>query len=503
LTHVCFAAQIARPLLESLESNVPLVLGAILALVLVGARATSRDATFRADLRGAVFFLFAFLGLRTLWWVGKDHLPAGTGRMLLVAWMLCFAFGCIRAGVSFALRLLRFSTRSTPKILRDVIDFTLYAFAAVPILKSQLDIDVTGLLATSAIVSVVIGLALQDTLGNLFAGLSIQLERPFQVGDYVTIKEHTGRIVQIAWRATRLETFRRELVTLPNNTLSKEAIRNYSRGGEPLAIDIDIIAGFNAPPNRVKAALLETLHDLPFVLRAPAAACRAMQFDATGIRYRVRCFIPDFVHADAVIDEFHTRAWYCFRREGIEIPVPPLDASTRTARPRSRTDADVAALLAAVDLFALLSSEELASLAAELVPRPYGKGERVIEQGREGHAFYLVASGEVSVQAGAPPAEVARLKRGEYFGEMSLLTGEPRSATVVVTEDAMLLEIDRDTFARLFEMHPGLAKQLSSLLARRRSELRALAEANAVTDSAPDAGRIFSRLRQIFGLIDD
>jgi small-conductance mechanosensitive channel len=280
-------------LLQFLESNVPLVFGAVLVIALVGVRAASRDATFRTDLRGAVVFLFAFLVLRTSWWLFRDFLPPTAVRALLVAWMLCFAFGCIRVAVSVALRLLRFGARATPKILRDVIDFTLYAFAAVPILKSQLDIDVTGLLATSAIVSVVIGLALQDTLGNLFSGLSIQLERPFQVGDYVTIKEHTGRVVQIAWRATRLETFRRELVTLPNNTLSKEAIRNYSRGGsDPLAIDAYVTAAYDVPPNRVKDAVFAALREVPLVLQEPAPICRAMQYADSGVKYLIRCFIP-------------------------------------------------------------------------------------------------------------------------------------------------------------------------------------------------------------------
>jgi small-conductance mechanosensitive channel/CRP-like cAMP-binding protein len=495
-------SQIAGPLLQFLESNVPLVFGAVLVIALVGVRAASRDVTFRTDLRGAVVFLFAFLVLRSSWWLLRDHLPQSADRALLVAWMLCFAFGGIRVVVSVALRLLRFGAGATPKILRDVIDFALYAFAAIPILKSQLDIDVTGLLATSAIVSVVIGLALQDTLGNLFSGLSIQLERPFAVGDYVTIKEHTGRVVQIAWRATRLETFRRELVTLPNNTLSKEAIRNYSRGTEPLAIDAYVTAALDAPPNRVKDAVFAALREVPLVLRQPPPICRATQYGDSGVKYLVRCFIPDFEHADVVIDEIYTRLWYRFRREGIDIAVPRIDSQPRApalAAPKN----SLADVLAEVDLFTTLPPEALRALADATSPRPYGRGERIIDEGSDGQTFYVVASGEVSVRAASPSVEIARLRRGQYFGEMSLLTGEPRSASVVATEDCTLLEIDRATFARIFQMLPGLARQLSAQLAHRRSQLRAATEVNAAPDAAPEEGRIFSRLRQIFRLSQD
>jgi CRP-like cAMP-binding protein len=160
-------------------------------------------------------------------------------------------------------------------------------------------------------------------------------------------------------------------------------------------------------------------------------------------------------------------------------------------------------VLSQVDLFAALPPEALRALAEATASRPYGRGERVIAEGSDGHTFYVVAGGEVSVRTGAPAVEIARLRRGQYFGEMSLLTGEPRSATVVATEDSVLLEIDRATFARIFQMLPGLARQLSAQLAHRRSQLRAVAEVSAAPDTAPEEGRIFTRLRQIFRLSQD
>jgi small-conductance mechanosensitive channel/CRP-like cAMP-binding protein len=489
-------------LLQLLQSNLTLAIGAVLVIVLLALRALSTDRAFREDLRGALVLFIASFALRFADLGLEPRLSPTTDRLLDVAWMLAFAFGVIRSGVSVVMWIIRLRARATPKILRDVLDFSLYAFTAVSILKAELDIDLTGLVATSAILSVVIGLALQDTLGNLFAGLSIQLERPFQVGDTVSIDGHTGQVVQVAWRSTRLETSRRELITLPNSILSRQPVKTLSRGVQPVGVDLLVTASYDVPPNRVKELTVELMREVPFVLPEPAPSCRTLAYEDSAIRYRVRAFVTAHPHASAVRDEFYSRLWYRFRREGIEIPFPQrtLRVDTRERRPELAADS-LSELLATVDLFSLLGEEDRSGLGLEMVPRRFGRGERIIEQGAPGHTFYLVAEGEVTVRAGKPEVEVTRLRRGQYFGEMSLLTGEARAATVLAATDALLLELDRPSFARLFSQHPGLARQLSALLAQRRSQLRAVAEASGGTvDAVPEAGRIFERLRQIFGL---
>jgi small-conductance mechanosensitive channel/CRP-like cAMP-binding protein len=498
-------SQSFHALLPFLSSNLSLVVGAVLLVLLFGIRSASGDKDFRRDLRGALRFLSAFLILRLAEWALPHEAPPLAAKLVRVGWMLTFAFGVIRAAVSLALKAVRLrSPAATPKILRDVIDFVLYGLAALPILQSELELNLGGLLATSAVLSVVIGLALQETLGNLFAGLSLQLERPYQVGDFIRIGEHTGRVMQIGWRATRILTFRRESITLPNSKVAKEVVQNFSFGYEPVAIDIYIELSYDTPPNQVKAAVLDVMKEIATILQDPAPQCRTWAFEQNAIRYQMRYWVADFAHADNTMEELYTRLWYRLRREGIEVPYPQRVVHMRNeaeARPEFSSES-VKDLLRAVDLFSLLSPAELEQLRMELVPRRFGKSERVIEEGEEGHTFYLVVSGEVSVRTGKGQ-EVTRLKRGSYFGEMSLLTGEPRSATVVAVQDAVLLELDRPAFARLFVSHPGLARQLSALLAQRRTQLRAVAEAgagNAASDPVPEESRILSRLRQIFSL---
>jgi small-conductance mechanosensitive channel/CRP-like cAMP-binding protein len=493
-------------LLPFLQSNVSLVIGAVLLVVLFALRSLSGDKDFRRDLRGAFRFLSAFLIFRVGAWALPESAPPSLNKLVQVAWMLTFAFGVIRAVVALGLKVVRMRSQvPVPKILRDVIDFVLYGLASLPILQSQLSLDLGGLLATSAVLSVVIGLALQDTLGNLFAGLSLQLERPYQVGDFIRIGDNTGRVVQIGWRATRIVTFRRESVTLPNSMVAKEVVRNFSYGYEPVAIDININLAFSTPPNQVKMAVLDVLREVPTVLQDPLPMCRTWAFDESAIRYQIRYWVADFGQADNTMEEIYTRLWYRLRREGIEMALPRRVVHMRdeaATRPEFSSDT-VIELLRAVDLFTFLSEEEREQLRAKLVARRFGKNERIIQEGEQGHTFYLVVSGEVSVRTGKGQ-EVTRLKRGNYFGEMSLLTGEPRAATVVALEDSVLLELDRPAFANMFVSNPGLARQLSALLAQRRTQLRAVAEAGGGGgDAAPEEGRILGRLRQIFGLKAD
>lgn len=497
-------------MLPFLQSNVSLVVGALLVVLLAGTRALTSDKDLRRDLRGALALLVAFVGFRSLAWLLPEATPAALARAVQVAWMLTFAFGCIRVVVALGLRAVRLrSATATPKILRDVIDFTLYALAALPILKSELKLDLTGLVATSAVLSVVIGLALQETLHNLFAGLSLQIERPFQVGDFVKIGEFRGVVAQIGWRATRIETFRNESITLPNAMVGKEAVVNFTRGVGSVGVDHTLTLSYEAAPNRVKALILETLRELPLVLEAPAPSVRTQAFDASGVRYMMRFFVADYLTSDGVIEELNSRLWYRLRRERIEIPYPTtVFISRRDETHAAVLPAEVEEVLEAVDLFQSLDAGQLEQLQRDAAVREFGRGEPVITEGGAGQTFYVVARGEVSVRAGGPHAqEVARLRRGQYFGEMSLLTGEKRSATVVAATDAVLLELDRPTFSRLFEEHPGLARRLSALLAQRRQQLRAVSDVGGGVHPAhehtPEASRILTRLKSIFGLSQD
>jgi len=487
--------------LQALQSNWLLVGCAALFLLLGLLHTLVADPLFRRDARGGIRLLLVGAALRALHQLSADRLPPGVARALEVAWMIILSFGVIRSLVSLSLLVVRSRERPAPKILRDVLDATLYVITALVIVKEEFNLNLfSSLLAGSAIASVVLGLALQDTLGNLFAGLSLQLERPFEVGDLVSVGQETGRVLQIGWRATRLETKRREIITLPNNQLAKQTVKNFSRGNEPVGVDLYIKVSYEAPPNQVKRVVAETLAEVPLILASPPARARTWAFEEMSIEYRIRFFVADHARANRVRDEVLTRIWYRLRRAGLEIPAAPR--TMRVTAPEHRDEFPLEsrlAILEAVDLFNVLRPPEKEHLAKVMVPRSFGAGERIIEEGAPGQTFYLVADGTVAVTT-RRGVEVTRLSRGQYFGEMSLLTGEPRSATVVAVEDAVLFELDRPGFKQLFAGHPELAAQFSTILAERRLQLQALADATLPPSDHPEANRILARLRQIFGL---
>lgn len=481
-------------MLSFLLGNWALFLGGSAFVVTLALWRFAKDPDFRRDVGGAVVYFGVYVVLRLSGDGLDDVIPKEWHVYVRVTWLLAFAYGVSRLVVASALLVRRIFTQSpTPKIHRDVADFVLYFVTTIPILKTQLKLDVSTLLGTSAVLSLVLGFALQDTLSNLFSGISLQLEPPFQVGDFIKVGQHEGRVVHIAWRSCRIETMRHELITLPNAMVAKEAVLNFTRGGRPVGIDLRVLAGYGNPPNEVKAAILEALDDSPLVLKTPQATARTIAFDDSGVQYLIRVFIQNYGAVPSVYDEVLSRLWYRFGREGIEIPFPQRVITMKQVAP---APSDRVRLMDSFELFAPFTAEERASLARAARERRFGAGEAVVTQGEAGETFYVIVRGRLSVRAGTPPREVATVTAGEGFGEMSLMTGEPRVATVIATEDCVLLELDRAAFAQHFAEHPERATAMAELLASRKAGLsKALAEFEA---KPKDAGRILERLRAVF-----
>ena len=179
------------------------------------------------------------------------------------------------------------------------------------------------LLTTSAVSAVVIGFALQDTLGNAFAGLAIQSERPFHVGHWIRVGDFEGRVAEVTWRATKLRTKAGNFVVVPNNIVSKEAITNYSEPAAAVRIEVEVGASYLASPGDGEGGDRRGARQL--TARVEGAARRTSMlraFDSSAINYRVRFWIEDYERDEAARDEVRTGIYYAFARHGIEIPWP-------------------------------------------------------------------------------------------------------------------------------------------------------------------------------------
>lgn len=358
-----------------------------------------------------------------------------------------------------------------PVLFRDIVRIAVYLTTFLAVLKAVFEVKEMGaLLGASAIFSIIVGLAVQDSLGNVVAGIFMQVDRPLKVGDWVLVNGVEGRVVDMNWRSTRLVTRQNDSVIIPNNTISKADIVNYSAPTTLHRVQKKIGVSYSLQPNKVKKVLTEVILDVRGVLTTPSPEVFLVNYGDSAIEYELRYWISDYDKLNDIDNDVMTGIWYQFRRNGIEIPFPIRTVYVRREPRQEAADPEVLSLLSRVDFLAPLKAEEVRSLASDLRHHIYARGERVFEQGEEGHTFYIIWSGHVCVRVrseAGEDVEVAKLERGNYFGEMSLLTGETRTASVVAMDDCDLLELDRSSFSDLLTMNPDVAETISQIIARR------------------------------------
>jgi small-conductance mechanosensitive channel/CRP-like cAMP-binding protein len=382
-----------------------------------------------------------------------------------------------------------------PAIMQDTIIVALSVVAAMLIFQSSsFLLGVTG----SAIV---IGLALQDTLGNAFAGLAIQVERPFRVGHWILAAGHEGRVVEVTWRATKIRTKAGNLITLPNSVVAKEAINNYSEPAIPTRLSFEIGVSYSTPPNETRDAILKAIGRVPRILPSPPPDALLVDFAGSALTYRVRFWIEDFAHDDAIKSEVRIAVYYELNRRHIEIPYPIQVEYQREESPRDSPEirSRYARDIAAVPVLSPLGAEAIGALAATAVERLYADGEVIVAEGEIGGSMFVVQSGAVVISVGADRRQVAVTETGGYFGEMSLLTGQSRSATVTARGDCRVLEIAAADFRAYVQSHPEVIDLIASSATVRQKELD---ETRAARGAEAHGERLTlsARMRKFFGL---
>ena len=448
-----------------------------------------------------VFLAIAFVAETIIPWLPVDWKMAMALRALS---LLSFLFGLIRALAITADLGARRQRGDFSTILRDLTTLFFYGVVVLVVARTELNVDVTPLLATSALVTAVVGLALQETLGNVFSGLSLQMQKPFEPGDWVHFGTYLGRVQGIGWRSTRLVTRALELLEVPNAVLAREVITNYR--GDAVGDDLYVGLAYDAPPNRVKEILLRILHHNPEIARDPMPQIWVVEYGDFAVKYRIRFWMVDYSRQETVRDEIMTSLWYALRRNGIEIPYPIRTLQMQRARrsPQGLDDRQrgLVGALRQVDFLRELSEEELAALVPNLYEVEYGRGETICREGETGDTFYVVRRGTVEIVAAGATGltHVADLSAPAFFGEMSLLTGESRVATARAKSDASLLVVEREGFEGLFRARPSIAEAISRILATRQSELRARREQASSPESEEGiAQRLLVKMRAIFG----
>lgn len=362
-----------------------------------------------------------------------------------------------------------------PQILRSLSRGVVYGSLILIFLPHLLGLrDIAGLLTSSAIVSIILGLALQETLGNLFAGIGMQMSRPYKVGDWVKISTYKGVVERADWRAVTIATLYGEQVSFPHSFLAKLEIQNYSLPTTLHAHEVQVSVHYRHPPYQVEAILLRCVQETDGVRAYPAPLVRLTAYQDFAVQYTVKFWIDDFARHPDIASNLLKRVWYQFKREDLQVPYPIRDVYHHKGDVAVDKVTDVLPMLRGIEFLKVLTEEQLRELALRLHTKIFARGEVVTRQGERGESFYIIKSGKVLVSARDEEGRTTFMRDmtgGEFFGEISLLTGAPRSATVTIIEDAELLVVGKEDMRCMLEENDRLAEHMSQVLALRQQQL--------------------------------
>jgi small-conductance mechanosensitive channel len=424
-------------------------------------------------------------------------------KLILFAALVYLIVRAIRAllfGLIFRLK----SGYEAPTLVRNI--FSIVAFATIFILGFNdffPGVNLGALFTTSAIFGVILGLALQDTLGNFFAGISLHADRPFQVGDVVSIGQQrlTGVVEGITWRAIKIRTFQNHLVLLSNSSVAKEAIEVCPRNNLNARL-VYFSSLYTDSPAKAIHIVREAVREADNVSQKITPIVRIRNLGESGLEYEVKYWLEDYARYNDTDALIRQRIWYAFRRAGLTFNFPTRTLKLDRKPKSAGLEVDHSALierLSAVDIFAPLSVEETATLAKGAVRHVFAHDEVVIRAGDAGSSMFVVHSGKVQVEVNenGRSRPVAVLTGGDFFGEMALFTGEPRTANVVALDETEVLEIGHEAMKELFDTNPDLVESLSHIIAERRLGLAGQPDGAHQED---ESAGIITSIRRFFRL---
>ena len=390
-------------------------------------------------------------------------------------------------------------------LLRTVLSIVVYIVAFFIIFQSQFpNIQLAPLFTGSTIIGIVVGLALQDTLGNLFAGLALQADQPFQVGDVISIQSKwTGVVESVSWRGVKIRTFQDKLVIISNSSLGKEAIEVAPQNNLN-ARSVFFSTVYTASPANTAHRIREAVRLAENVSQRLRPVVRIRNLGENGIEWEIKYWIEDYTKysdTDALLRE---RVWYALKREQVDFSFPTriIHNHEKPADAPEDTFNAVAERLNRVSIFSPLSDEEIEKLANSCATRVYAPGEAIVRQGQEGNSMFVIIRGSVKVQIPEKDYQktINTLGENDFFGEMSLLTGEPRTANVIAVTESEVLRIDKVGLQPIFEGNPTLVDAVSDLVEERRELLKQTLSPDASESATVTPKGVLPSIRRFFGL---
>ena len=495
----------------ALSAHTGWLLGAFALAVL-----TRRGGTHPRRMRMLSFWLVGHLVSLGIDAALHTHEPDIHSEFRTVSWVFG-AVTAVGAGMSVVFHGVLGRMRMTaPRIVEDVLVGLISVLAAVTV-ASRAGANLSGLIATSAVITAVLGFSLQDVIGNIASGLSLQVDTSINVGDWIRVNDLIGRVVEVSWRYTAIETRGWETILVPNLMLLRNPVTVLGRrGGQPQLWRRWVY--FNVDWQHQPSDVIEVVQtamrgaELARVATEPTPNCVLMDMTDTYGKYALRYWLTDLAADDGTDSDVRTRIYFALQRADIKLATPshsltvaqeapdaPLVKTARQAERRKEA-------LKSVGFFNTLEEAEFDELARALRYAPFTAGEVITRQGATAHWLYLVEEGTVAVQIreGTNVREVTRLVSPTLFGEMSLLTGAPRAATVTAATDVECFRLDSAAFQRVLARRPELVKHFAEVLATRAAALQTARDgldADAARQGQEgDEGDLFQRIRTFLNL---
>jgi small-conductance mechanosensitive channel len=362
-----------------------------------------------------------------------------------------------------------------PKLLIDLARLFLILLGTAFVLATVWNADLAGLVTALGVSSIVIGLALQDTLGSVMSGIALLFERPFSVGDWLQVNGVVGQVIDINWRAVRLLTLEREMVVIPHKLISSEMIRNYTKPTPNHAERIQIGFSYNDPPNLARQVLKTTAMETKGILLDPEPDVFTLGYADFAITYEVKFFIRDYGEIEQIRERFMTRVWYAAKRNNLSIPFPirTLYHYHGPSSQQKQLATQFNESLQAIPSFVPLSREGSKQVEAGsgISLQHFAAGEKVIRQGSLDNELYIIVAGQATMSVrldSGEEIEILPLRSGEFFGEMSLFSGEPSAVTIAASHDLEVMKISASVVNRMIDRQPSFAREIGQILEIRR-----------------------------------
>ncbi len=422
---------------------------------------------------------------KIVWWINAAWLLAGTARVFLI-----------------------FERRPREgRLLQDLVVGVVYLGCALSVVAYVFNAPVGTLIATSGVFAIILGLALQSTLADVFSGIALNFSRPYEVGDWIVLSDGTeGRVVETNWRATHLLNASNDLVVLPNSNLAKAQFTNLSSPNRTHGVKLRIRLMPTMAPSGIAEILRTVLLSSNSIMLTPAPAIEIKSLDAQAIEFELSFRVRDFNAAASARHEVYDLIYRHVRAAGLVLAQPKEAITVGAAQPQGTASAAPRAtalrLIDAVPLFASLTEEEKQALAPTMTRRTHRKGETLAAQDAKLNSLFVIRTGVliVSRKDGDTEIELSRLSPGDYFGEAGLFAGKGEPGTIRAMTFAVVYEVGQAALAQLMHDRPGIADEISVTLSR-----RAKRTTTGVGDAAEDPSMrsvswLVGRIRSVFEL---